>query len=192
MSSSESFTIGMACVLELVPACTGPQIRVPLSDHAGERRGRSSNNRTEPGRAAPWPVRPRNWLCARLERRLGRFHLRLGRQVFALGVVHFLLRHQAGSLVGHAFQARVLQVIDVVLRLHAASFMLRVGHHLLLVLDGRGVLLQLGFQLRDFQHRQELVLPARGCRNPPGVAAQSRIPWRKRRSPETGRARRKR
>jgi hypothetical protein len=92
------------------------------------------------------------------QRRLGRIHLGRGRQILGLGVVQFLLRHQAGlSLVGLqqplviVMQSGVhgLRPRDLALRAHdlvpaARHFRHRPG--------------QLRLQLGDFQHRQGFAL----------------------------------
>ena len=78
----------------------------------------------------------------RLKRRLGGFHLRLGRQVFALRIVDFLLRDQAGlGYPTRVFRRVYCKVSDFVLGFHAVQLMLGVRHLFGHVVDGRFVLL---------------------------------------------------
>jgi hypothetical protein len=82
----------------------------------------------------------------------------LRRQVLALRVVHFLLGHQAGLGLRHGVQPVKLQMHDLVLGLRAAQVMLGVSDLVLHIGDGGFVLVQLGLQLRNLQHRQQLAL----------------------------------
>ncbi len=57
-----------------------------------------------------------------IQGRLAGVHLRRGRHVFALRIVHFLLGDDAGLALEHFIQARVLQVQRFVLGLIALQF----------------------------------------------------------------------
>ncbi len=73
-----------------------------------------------------------------------------------MGVVHFLLSHQAGLGFCNAVQSVVLKVQHVTRRLHAIELVFRERYMVLCVLDGRIVLRQLQLQLGDLQHRHHL------------------------------------
>ena len=92
----------------------------------------------------------------RFETGLGGLHLRFCRQIFALRVIHFLLRHQAGFGLSNAIQPVELKVQHFVLRLYPVLLLLRTCYLVASVLDRGVVLLQLQLELRDLEHGHEL------------------------------------
>ena len=87
---------------------------------------------------------------------LAGIHLRRRRQILALRVIHFLLRHDAGLALEDAIQARVLQVQRVVLRLIALQFVLRPADLVRRIFDFRLIFLQLSLQFWNLQNGHDL------------------------------------
>ena len=84
---------------------------------------------------------------------LPRVHLRGRRQIFALGVIDFLLGHNAGLSFENSVQARVFQMQRLVLRLIARQFVVRAGDLIVGVLDLRLIFLRAGLAIQEFPER---------------------------------------
>ena len=71
----------------------------------------------------------------RIQRRFASVHLRGRRKILALGIVHFLLGHDARLSLEDSVQSRVLKMERVVLRIVAFQFMIGAGDLVHRVLD---------------------------------------------------------
>ncbi len=113
-----------------------------------------------------------------LQVRFRRFHLCGRRESLALGIVHFLLRHQAGLRLRNAVQPVELQLKHFLLGLHAVQFVLCVWDLGSGILDRGVVLFHLQLQFGNFQTSRGPGSPARAIHSRRSGPLRSRIPWR--------------
>ena len=110
-----------------------------------------------------WTLATSAWLTSHLllgglHSRVGGRDLRFGDQVFAMGVVDFLLGDQAGTLLGDVVEALVVLLGDVVSGFRAGKLVLGLLHVGLAAFDGGIGAAKVVLHFGNFEGGEELTL----------------------------------